>query len=173
MANIEKIYRGMQNGAETIDENFKAIDENVVHIVGDEVIAGKKTFTEDVKVKSLEVTGDTDWTNLTPINGFKTDSNSKLQYCIDGGVLYINIQGVITPEIATATPAVIANLPFSIKNTPNFAASAASSSGSGRYANSPAVIYVGTDGAISFNSYITINSGQRVWGSTPIPRFKV
>lgn len=117
--------------------------------------------------------GDTDWTNLTPINGFKIDGNSKLQYCIDQGVLFINIQGAITPAIAQATPVVIAKLPFSIKNTHNFAASAASSSGSGRYADSPANIYVSTDGSISFNSYKTINSGQRVWGSSPVPRFKV
>ena len=151
MAEIQKIYRGMQNGAEIIDENFKTIDE---------------------KVKSLEITGDKDWTDLTPLNDFKVDGTSKLQYCIEKGVLYINIQGVVTPAIAQATPAAIAKLPFSIKNTHNFAASAASSSGSGRYANSPVNIYVSTDGSISFNSYTTINSGQRVWGSSPIPRFK-
>lgn len=130
----------------------------------------KVATTDDIEELTA---GDTDWTNLTPINGFKIDDNSKLQYCIDQGVLYINIQGVITPAIAQATPVIIAKLPFSIKSTHNFAASAASSSGSGRYANSPVNIYVSTDGAISFNSYTTINSGQHVWGSSPIPRFKV
>lgn len=151
MVEIQKIYRGMQNGAEIIDENFSAIDE---------------------RVKSLEITGDKEWTDLKPLNDFKVDSNSKLQYCIEQGVLYINIQGALTPAIAQATPVIIAKLPFSIKNTHNFAATAASSSGSGRYANSPVNIYVSTDGSISFNSYTTINLGQRVWGSSPIPRFK-
>lgn len=151
MAEIQKIYRGMQNGAETINDNFKAIDE---------------------RVKSLELTGDQDWTDLTPLNSFKVDGTSKLQYCIEKGVLYINIQGVVTPAIALATPAVIAKLPFAIKSTHNFSASVASSSGSGRYANSSAVIFVSTDGSISVNSYVAINEGQRVWGSSPVPRFK-
>lgn len=121
----------------------------------------------------MEITGDKDWTDLTPLNDFKVDGTSKLQYCIEKGVLYINIQGVVTPAIAQATPVIIAKLPFSIKNTHNFSASVATSTGSGRYADSPATIYVGTDGSIQFNSYTTINSGQRVWGSSPVPRFKV
>ena len=56
---MEKIYRGMASGAETIDNNFKEIDfqlssnGNVVHKTGDESIAGKKTFTGDVEVKGI------------------------------------------------------------------------------------------------------------------------
>lgn len=149
-----------------------ANNSEVVHLTGDETIAGKKTFTGTVSANNLEITGDKDWTDLTPLNNFKVDGTSKLQYCIEKGVLYINIQGTITPAISLATPAVIAKLPFDIKNSHNFSASVASSSGSGRYANSSAVIFVSTDGSISVNSYVAINAGQRVWGSSPVPRFK-
>ena len=57
MASIKKVFRGMQNGAETINEDLEAINSeltsggNVVHKTGDESIAGKKTFTGDVEVK--------------------------------------------------------------------------------------------------------------------------
>lgn len=56
MAQINEIYRGMQNGAETINDNLEAINSeltsggNVVHKTGDETIAGKKTFTGNVEV---------------------------------------------------------------------------------------------------------------------------
>ena len=63
MASINKVYRGMQNGAETINNNLEAMNleltsgGNVVHKTGDESIAGKKSFTDDTKTKNLEVTG--------------------------------------------------------------------------------------------------------------------
>ncbi len=63
MANIKKVYRGMQNGAETINDNLEAMNleltsgGNVVHKAGDESIAGKKSFTDDTRTKNLEVTG--------------------------------------------------------------------------------------------------------------------
>ena len=56
MASIKKVYRGMQNGAETINDNLEAINSeltsggNIVHKTGNESIAGKKTFTDDVEV---------------------------------------------------------------------------------------------------------------------------
>ncbi|ABG21609.1 tail protein (endogenous virus) [Lactococcus phage KSY1] len=63
MANIKKIYRGMQNGAETINENLEAINAelisggNVVHKTGDESVGGKKTFTDDMTVKNISASG--------------------------------------------------------------------------------------------------------------------
>ncbi|MFP7258686.1 hypothetical protein [Lactococcus lactis] len=63
MANIKKVYRGMQNGAETINDNLEAINSeltsggNVVHKTGDESIGGKKTFTDDMTVKNISASG--------------------------------------------------------------------------------------------------------------------
>jgi hypothetical protein len=63
MASINKVYRGMQNGAETINNNLEAINSeltsggNVVHKTGDESIAGNKTFTGEIKQKN-----DVNWT---------------------------------------------------------------------------------------------------------------
>ena len=56
MASIKKVHRGMQNGAETINDDLEAINSeltsggNIVHKTGNESIAGKKTFTDDVEV---------------------------------------------------------------------------------------------------------------------------
>ncbi|MDM7537392.1 hypothetical protein QUD55_07890 [Lactococcus lactis] len=53
MADITKIIRGMQNGAETIDNNFSKMNtelEKTVKNVGDETISGKKKFSGDVSV---------------------------------------------------------------------------------------------------------------------------
>ena len=70
MVEIQKIYRGMQNGAETIDENFKKIDE---------------------KVKSLEPIGDTGkFIPLTMASGFTAN---KAEYCIKNGWIFITVQG--------------------------------------------------------------------------------
>ncbi len=65
MANIKKIYRGMQNGAETINDDLEAINSeltsggNVVHKTGDETIAGNKTFTGPVKFQDSADLGKT------------------------------------------------------------------------------------------------------------------
>ena len=98
MAEIQKIYRGMQNGAETIDGNFSALTENIknsdaktVHIAGDETIAGKKTFTDDIVVKNIEVTGnykkstDTKMINL-PLSGVAT---ATVSYQRKNGVVFV------------------------------------------------------------------------------------
>lgn len=70
MAEIQKIYRGMQNGAEIIDDNFKTIDE---------------------KVKSLEPIGDTGkFIPLTMASGFTAN---QAEYYIKGGWIYITVQG--------------------------------------------------------------------------------
>ena len=41
MAELKKIYRGMQNGAETINENFKEIDSKIVHLIANDLPKGK------------------------------------------------------------------------------------------------------------------------------------
>lgn len=57
MADLTKIYRGMQNGAETIDNNFKKLNAESVQKTGNETIAGIKTFQDPVNVKDLKATG--------------------------------------------------------------------------------------------------------------------
>ena len=70
MAELEKIYRGMQNGAEIIDDNFKKIDE---------------------KVKKLEPIGDTEEKiPLTMATGFAVN---QAEYYIKGGWIFITVQG--------------------------------------------------------------------------------
>ena len=50
MAELTKITRGMQNGAETINDNLNKLNNSTVQKTGDETIAGKKTFSGDVSV---------------------------------------------------------------------------------------------------------------------------
>ncbi|MDA2898451.1 hypothetical protein PEG84_04895 [Lactococcus lactis] len=74
MASIKKVYRGMQNGAETINDDLEAINSeltsggNVVHKTGDESIAGNKTFTGDTTVKNLNITGGIKTTKTVNVN---------------------------------------------------------------------------------------------------------
>ncbi|MFK4948283.1 hypothetical protein ACI1TZ_08920 [Lactococcus formosensis subsp. formosensis] len=95
MAEIQKIYRGMQNGAETIDKNFAELDGSSVRNTGDESIAGKKTFTDDMVVKNIEVTGnykkstDTKMIDL-PLSGVVT---AKASYQRKNGVVFIKGAG--------------------------------------------------------------------------------
>ena len=65
MAELTKIYRGMQNGAEAINTNFNTLTDNLkqssdatVKLTGDQTVAGKKTFSDDASFKTLSVSGD-------------------------------------------------------------------------------------------------------------------
>ncbi len=53
---MEKIYKGMPNGAEAVDGNFTELDDSVVHKKGDEIISGDKKFTDSVIVKDMQAT---------------------------------------------------------------------------------------------------------------------
>lgn len=46
MADLNKIYTGMAQGPEKIDENFREIPTENVSLEGDQTINGQKTFTE-------------------------------------------------------------------------------------------------------------------------------
>ena len=48
---MERIYRGMSNGAEAINTNFNALTD-------DQVVTGKKTFSDDARFKNISVSGD-------------------------------------------------------------------------------------------------------------------
>lgn len=96
MANIKTIYRGMQNGAETINNNLEAINSeltsggNVVHKTGDETIAGKKTFSNDVEIRgTLNVSSLT--TTLDVGNGLS------IKFTKNGlGLVQAKFQGTLT-----------------------------------------------------------------------------
>lgn len=68
-----------------------AIDSEVVHLTGDETIAGKKTFTDDMAVKNIEVTGDyknstdTEMIDL-PLSGVVS---AKVSYQRKNGVVFV------------------------------------------------------------------------------------
>jgi hypothetical protein len=96
MAEIQKIYRGMQNGAETIDENFSALTENIensdaktVHIVGDETIAGKKTFTDEATFSKVKSSDDAKVSTFNAIGA----PTAKVSYMKKNGVVYVTGAG--------------------------------------------------------------------------------
>lgn len=74
MAELTKIYTGIDNGAEITNDNFEKINAeltsggNVVHKTGDETIAGKKTFNDDMTVKNLNITGSIKTTTTVNVN---------------------------------------------------------------------------------------------------------
>ena len=84
-------YRSFANNAWQ-EWQLAAIDSEVVHLTGDETIEGKKTFTEDLKANSLEVTGDLPKGNLTAKTGFAI--NGSPWYRVKQGVLQISCTGL-------------------------------------------------------------------------------
>ena len=111
MAELTKIYRGMQNGAETIDENLtkintelEAVTVGAVRNSGDETIAGKKTFTDNTSVNNLNVTGTFTSTGDVPkteIKSFWTNfkeytSGVYPTYSVKNG--RVVLQGVVSPK---------------------------------------------------------------------------
>lgn len=69
-----------------------ANNSEVVHLTGDETIEGKKTFTEDLKANSLEVSGDLPKGNLTAKTGFAI--NGSPWYRVKNGLLQISCTGL-------------------------------------------------------------------------------
>lgn len=83
-------YRSFANNAWQ-EWQLAAIDSEVVHLTGDETIAGKKTFTDDMAVKNIEVTGDyknstdTEMIDL-PLSGVVS---AKVSYQRKNGVVFV------------------------------------------------------------------------------------
>lgn len=72
----------------------------VVHLTGDETIGGKKTFTEDLKANSLEVSGDLPKGDLAAKTGFAI--NGSPWYRVKNGILQISCTGLsITANVPT------------------------------------------------------------------------
>lgn len=92
-------YRSFANNAWQ-EWQLAAIDSEVVHLTGDETIEGKKTFTEDLKANSLEVSGDLPKGNLTAKTGFAI--NGSPWYRVKSGILQISCTGLsITANVPT------------------------------------------------------------------------
>lgn len=83
-------YRSFTNNAWQ-EWQLAAIDSEVVHLTRDETIAGKKTFTDDMVVKNIEVTGnyknstDTEMIDL-PLSGVVS---AKVSYQRKNGVVFV------------------------------------------------------------------------------------
>lgn len=77
-----------------------ANNSEVVHLTGDETIEGKKTFTEDLKANSLEVSGDLPKGDLAAKTGFAI--NGSPWYRVKNGLLQISCIGLsITANVPT------------------------------------------------------------------------
>lgn len=85
MVELTKVYRGMQNGAETINDNLNKLNTSTVQKTGDEIIAGKKTFSDDTAVNNLK------------INGTVTRPNKKV---LLSGAYWMQAGQVVTPSKA-------------------------------------------------------------------------
>lgn len=96
MAELTKVYRGMQNGAETIDSNFNKIND---------------------ELKTMEYPDDTPWKNLTLVGGW---SATVANYRVRKGMLHINILGMKTPALAANSSTTFATLPISARPANTF-----------------------------------------------------
>lgn len=96
------IYYRVENTSLGFNLPWQRIANNseVVHLTGDETIEGKKTFTEDLKANSLEVSGDLPKGNLTAKTGFAINGNA--WYRVKNGLLQISCTGLsITANVPT------------------------------------------------------------------------
>lgn len=109
MAELTKITRGMQNGAETIDSNFNKINGelisggNVVHKTGDEQISGEKSF-DNLKItgKFTERTISIPYTWEYGITGTLTRVGNTVEWILDrivvnGGNAHEQSEGATLP----------------------------------------------------------------------------
>ncbi|MEQ7260078.1 BppU family phage baseplate upper protein [Lactococcus garvieae] len=101
-------YRSFANNAWQ-EWQLAAIDSEVVHLAGDETIAGKKTFTDDTSFK-----GDVAWTDINLTSQF---TGGQPQVMVDRGkwlVIYLNDIKTAT-TLAANTPVNIIQLPVSMR----------------------------------------------------------
>jgi hypothetical protein len=87
---------------------LKANDSEVIHNTGDETIAGKKVFTEALKVNTVEFAGDKPWVDLIPATGFTADTYFRFRCKVSGGNLMVDIRGLKSPSTIAARTAVVA-----------------------------------------------------------------
>lgn len=115
MAELSKVYRGMQNGAETINDNFNKVNtelDNAVHKTGDESISGKKTFTDDASFKNIQVSETVKTKNLQVTSSISASStiykgDGQIIFYRVGNMVQVNIRSVPAVPSATSLPGVI------------------------------------------------------------------
>ncbi|MFK4959216.1 MULTISPECIES: hypothetical protein [Lactococcus] len=98
---MEKIYKGMPNGAEAVDGNFTELDGSVVHKKGDETISGDKKFTDSVIVKDMQVTKKYE-ASKTIYNGA-----GQINFVRIGQMVQVNVRSVPTVPVNTRISGVI------------------------------------------------------------------
>lgn len=99
---------------------LKANDSEVIHNTGDETIAGKKSFTDDMSVSNLVVTGKISTVNdipLTKVTNWNSGWSGNAYYKVRNGQVTLVFQGVSTPAIAGAgsAPFAVPDLNFSVR----------------------------------------------------------
>ncbi len=115
MAELSKVYRGMQNGAETINDNFNKVNtelDNAVHKTGDESISGKKTFTDDASFKNIQVSETIKTKNLQVTSSISASStiykgDGQIVFYRVGNMVQANVRSVPAVPSATSLPGVI------------------------------------------------------------------
>lgn len=98
---MEKIYKGMPNGAEAVDGNFTELDGSVVHKKGDETISGDKKFTDSVIVKDMQVTKKYE-ASKTIYNGA-----GQINFVRIGQMVQVNVRSVPSIPVNTRISGVI------------------------------------------------------------------
>lgn len=99
---------------------LKANDSEVVHNTGDETIAGKKTFTGDMSVSNLVVTGAISTVNdipLTKVTNWNSGWSGNAYYKVRNGQVTLVFQGVTAPALSSSgsVPFAIPGLTFSLR----------------------------------------------------------
>ncbi|WP_285004705.1 hypothetical protein [Lactococcus garvieae] len=151
MAEIQKIYRGMQNGAEIIDDNFKKIDE---------------------QVKGLEPIKDTDGWKTTPLLSF--NKTSDLYYRIKNDVLYMRLYAAPSEPLAASTNTVIWNIPSEIASRMpkvNFTYAVPNAMGGSNATTQPtfSINYETSTKTIKVYNDLAVTTGHRLAFIIPVP----
>ncbi|MFK4946105.1 hypothetical protein [Lactococcus garvieae] len=98
---MEKIYKGMPNGAEAVDGNFTELDGSVVHKKGDETISGDKKFTDSVIVKDMQVT------KIHTASNSIYNGSGLINYIRVGNMVQVNIRSMPSIPVNTRISGVI------------------------------------------------------------------
>lgn len=106
MAEIQKIYRGMQNGAETINENFVELDSSSVRNTGDEAIAGKKNFSDETTLSKVK-TGGIQVTKKYEVSRTIYNDAGQINFVRIGQMVQVNVRSVPTVPVNTRISGVI------------------------------------------------------------------
>jgi len=106
MAKLKKIYRGMQNGAETINDNFVELDTSSVRNTGDEAIAGKKNFSDETTLSKVK-TGGIQVTKKYEVSRTIYNDAGLIVFVRIGQMVQVNVRSVPSIPVNTRISGVI------------------------------------------------------------------